>query len=682
MPTLPGPSLWLRPRSVALAAAVLTSASAFAQGSPTVADLTAVPFEQLVNMEVYSASRFVQKASEAPSTVTVITAADIRAFGWRTLADVARSVRGLNVHDDRNYSYLGERGFLRPGDYNTRFLLQIDGMRVNDVVYDQAPLGGEFPLELDLIERIEFVPGPGSSVYGSSAFFGVINVITKRPADQRGLRASLTAGGAGLAKGSAGAAWNDAAGTSYMLAASAYHRGGRDLYFPEFDTPDQNHGVAQGLDWERGHRLYFSAARGGWRASLLHAQRDKGIPTASFEQPFNDGRTFTEDGQSYADLSWSGERGPEQLLVRAFAGRYTSYGDYVYSDGGPTINRDGSQGLWWGAEVKVVSVRFAAHKLVTGIELQRDSRLVQQNYDVLPYQSYLDDRRTGNRAGVYVQDEWALTPNLLLNAGLRHDRYNGVAGVTSPRAALILQPRPDTTLKAIFGSAYRMPNSYEKYYEFLGDGGQLSNPALQRERIASRELAWVQHFGDNQRLTVSVFHNRVDGLINQLPDPATGMPKFFNVGSVAVRGAEAEYLQQFENGVSLRASASQYHVGRETDFVPVEGGTATTSDSGQQQLNAPARLAKLNMTSSIWRSWRAGFEAQYVGPRRALLGTAGGFTVANLNLVANLAPRVELAITAFNLFDRRYGDPGAREHRLATIPQDGRVLQARLTWTF
>lgn len=682
MPTLPGPSLWLRPRSVALAAATLAMSPVFAQGSPTVADLTAVPFEQLVNMEVYSASRFVQKASEAPSTVTVISAADIRAHGWRTLADVARSVRGLNVHDDRNYSYLGERGFLRPGDYNTRFLLQIDGMRVNDVVYDQAPLGGEFPLELDLIERIEFVPGPGSSVYGSSAFFGVINVITKRPADQHGVRASLTGGGAGYGKGYASAAWSDARGAAFVLAASAYHRGGRDLYFQEFDTPDQNHGMARGLDWERGQRLYFSAAHGGWRASLLQARRDKGIPTASFEQPFNDGRSFTEDSQVYADLSWSGARGPEQVLLRAFAGRYTSYGDYVYSDGGPTINRDGSQGLWWGAELNVVSVRLAAHKLVTGLELQRDARLVQQNYDVQPYQSYLDDRRSGSRAGIYVQDEWALTPNLLLNAGLRHDRYRGTDGVTSPRAALIFQPRPDIAVKAIFGSAYRMPNSYEKYYEFLGDGGQLSNPALGRERIASRELAWIQHFGDNRRLTVSLFHNRVDGLINQLPDPDTGMPKFFNVGSVAVRGVEAEYLQQFANGVSLRASASQYHVGRETDFLPAAGDAGPMAESSQQQLNAPARLAKLNLTSGIWRAWRAGFEAQYVGPRRALLGAAGGFTVANLNLVTRLAPGTELALTAFNLFDRRYADPGAREHRQATIPQDGRVLQARLTWSY
>ena len=88
-------------------------------------------------MEVYSASRFNQKSTQAPSNVTVLTSADVRAYGWRTLADALRSIRGLYTSNDRSYSYLGARGFLRPGDLNTRFLLQIDGTRINDPVFDQ-----------------------------------------------------------------------------------------------------------------------------------------------------------------------------------------------------------------------------------------------------------------------------------------------------------------------------------------------------------------------------------------------------------------------------------------------------------------------------------------------------------------------------------------------------------------
>ncbi|MGZ3181556.1 MAG: TonB-dependent receptor plug domain-containing protein [Telluria sp.] len=670
---------------MAAAAALAACSPAFALDPPTVNDLTAVPFEQLVNMEVYSASRFMQKASEAPATVTVITAADIRAYGWRTLADVARSVRGMNVHDDHNYTYLGERGFLRPGDYNSRFLVQVDGMRVNDVVYDQAPIGGEFPLELELIDRIEFVPGPGSSVYGSSAFFGVINVITRRPAELQGTRASVTLGQAGLHKATASTG-GATEGATWLLAASAYVRDGRDLYFPEFDTPDQNHGVARGLDWERGQRVYVSAVDGAWRATAMHARRDKGIPTASFDQPFNDGRTATEDAQSYADLSWHGDRGTEQWLARAFAGRYSSVGDYVdVLEGGAVINRDGSVGTWWGMELKLVSLRFAGHKLVTGFEYQRDGKLQQRNFDVSPYTPYLDDTRSGNRAGVYAQDEWTLTRQVLLNAGLRYDRYAGMPGVTSPRAALIVQATPSGTFKAIYGRAFRQPNSYEKFYEFLGEGGQLANPLLQRERIATREVAWVQQFGDSRRLTVSAFRNVVDNLITQLDDPGAGLPKFFNVGHVAAHGIEAEYEQQFDSGASLRASVSRFDSGPETDILPVSPNAAqgAPDDTQSQQLNAPERLAKLNVAAPLGGGWRAGFEAQYVGPRHALLGRAGGYTVANLNLYKVRFWRGgELALTAYNLLGRAYADPGAREHRQATIPQDGRVLQARLAWSF
>ena len=71
---------------------------------------------------------------------------------------------------------------LRPGDYNSRMLLLINGHRLNDNVYDSAQIGTEFPLDMDLVERIEVVRGPSSSLFGTNAVFGVINVITGAPA--------------------------------------------------------------------------------------------------------------------------------------------------------------------------------------------------------------------------------------------------------------------------------------------------------------------------------------------------------------------------------------------------------------------------------------------------------------------------------------------------------------------
>ena len=85
-------------------------------------------------------------------------------YGYRTLADILRSVRGFYVTNDRNYSYLGVRGFSRPGDYNARILLLVDGHRLNDNIFGAALIGTEFPLDVDLIERVEIIRGPSSSL--------------------------------------------------------------------------------------------------------------------------------------------------------------------------------------------------------------------------------------------------------------------------------------------------------------------------------------------------------------------------------------------------------------------------------------------------------------------------------------------------------------------------------------
>jgi outer membrane receptor for ferrienterochelin and colicin len=93
--------------------------------------------EELKNVQVYTASMYVQNSREAPSAVTVITADQIREFGYHTLADALRSVRGFEVSYDRDYTYLTVRGFSRPGGYNDQILLLINGHRLNDNIYSE-----------------------------------------------------------------------------------------------------------------------------------------------------------------------------------------------------------------------------------------------------------------------------------------------------------------------------------------------------------------------------------------------------------------------------------------------------------------------------------------------------------------------------------------------------------------
>src|SRR5581483_231220 len=166
-------------------------------GASRLGDLS---IEQLMDLrveKVYSASKYEQSVTQAPASVSIVSADDIRKFGYRTLAEILRSIRGVYVSDDRNYSYVGVRGFLRPGDYNSRVLVLIDGHRMNDNIYDGAYVGGEAVIDVNLIERVEFIRGPSSSIYGSSAFFGVINVITKSADKLDGTRVSAGAGSFG-----------------------------------------------------------------------------------------------------------------------------------------------------------------------------------------------------------------------------------------------------------------------------------------------------------------------------------------------------------------------------------------------------------------------------------------------------------------------------------------------------
>jgi len=155
---------------------------------------TEISLEELLKMEiptVEAASKYKQKITEAPASVTIIGADEVKKYGYRTLADILRSAPGLYVSYDRNYSFLGVRGFSL-GDYNNRVLLLIDGHRLNNSLSDSAFIGSEFPLDVDLIERVEIIRGPGSSLYGNNAFFGVINVITRKGRDMAGNGAEVS----------------------------------------------------------------------------------------------------------------------------------------------------------------------------------------------------------------------------------------------------------------------------------------------------------------------------------------------------------------------------------------------------------------------------------------------------------------------------------------------------------
>ena len=663
----------IRTSMVAACCAVLTGALSATPRESGNDDPTLLSLEQLLDLDVQSASKFTQKASEAPSSVTVVSAAEIRRLGYRKLADILNSIRGLYVTSDRNYSYLGTQGIGPLGNYNTGVVVMVDGILLNDPIYSQGSIGLEFPVDVDLIERVEYIPGPGSAIYGSNAFFGVVNVITRNGKGVGGLEVSTEAGSWGTYKGRATWGQRYSNDLDVLLSVAGYSSRGRDQYYSEFASPGVSDGIARGLDYERAPDAFAKISWSGFTFEAAHRTRTKGIPTASYNARFNDPGTRTVDAQTFAELRYDANVARDlELSARINRGRYDYQGDYPYADalsGTRILNVDIANSQWWGGEVKLISRAINGHKIVLGAEYLKNTRKDQNNYDLAPSKIYLDEHHTSSQSGLYAQDEIALRPNMVVNAGLRYDHYSTFGAIVNPRLAFIYSLDPSITLKALYGRAYRAPNDSELFFssEPLGWKG---NPTLKPERITTQELVGEWRVSSLSRATLSMFRYRIADLITLTTDASDGFQVYRNQGSSLVNGIQGEVEHLWRDSSSVRASYSLQHA---------------QNQSGARLANSPRQIAKFDgMMPLLGDKLRGGLALRYVGSR---LGRSdakiGAYTTADLTLSSErLVPGVDVSFSIYNLFDKSYSDPVSDAHRQDRIAQDGRSVRLKITARF
>ncbi len=627
--------------------------------------LTDLALEDLVNVKVYAASRFVQDVAQAPASVTIVGADEIRRQGYRTLADILRNVRGFYVRYDRNYSYVGVRGFLRPGDYNGRVLLLLNGHRMNDTVFDQALLGTESPVDVSLIDRVEVIRGPSSSLYGTSAFFAVINVITRSGRSLGGGEVELTAGSQARRQGRFTAGGRTARGVEGLFSVSAYGSdGGNRLYFPEFDVPPGSDGIALGADRDRASNVFASATSGGFSMQAGLGSRTKVIPTAPYDTVFNDPRTRTRDVRGFADVLYTRRLDPRTTLnVRAAYDQYDYVGEFAYETG---LFHDDGRAAWATTEGTMVR-QMGKHALTMGAEYRRNLRQNQSAADETG--QLLDDRRTSGTAGVYAEDEYRLGRQVLLNAGLRWDEYFGTFGGTvNPRVAVILTPLERSTVKLLYGRAFRAPNPFELYYDQNALSAQLSP-----ERLETYEMTLEQRLTPRLQGSVSLFRNHVSDLISQQAGDVDTIDGLYygNGDGVLAKGIELELQGELPGRVRARLSQVFQSAGTESSNSPIS--------------NSPRVLSTFVVDAPVpGTDAVVAFNASHIGHRRRVVeGEVAGAFVANLSLSRREQGRgLGVAFTINNLFGADYADPGSVEHRQETLPQDGRTATIRASWRF
>jgi outer membrane receptor for ferrienterochelin and colicins len=651
--------------------------------NPPKTDLTEVPLEALMQMDVpkvVGASKFEQKTTEAPASVTVVSNEEIKRYGYRTLAEILESAQGFYVSYDHNYSFLGVRG-MSLGDFNSRVLVLVDGHRINSSVTDGAYIETAFILDVDLIDRVEIIRGPGSVLYGNNAFFAVINVLTRQPGQLNGFEASGEYGEFDTykARASFGKAFTN--GLNVLLSGTYYHSDGvGDIFFRQFDTPAQNNGVASDKDGDWYASTFGSLGYSDFSLEGAFIHREKYNPTAQYYTTFNDSRLKTTDERGYAALKFA-HSFPEIVDVSA----RVSYDRSYYKIGYPfsTVDSTGTVetplafyeetdiGDWFTAELQFNKRLWDRHILTVGAEYRDDFNLDQSTVDGHTGQPVPggSNHQTRQSYGVYAQGDFQLRTNLHFNGGVRYDQYGDYDASVNPRLALIYQPFEKSTLKAIYGTAFRAPNFWELTYSGFQN--------LKPEEITGYELVYEQGIGRYLRGSLSGFYNEMDKLI------------VFESGTYTNFDAEAKGLEvalegNWPGGTMTRASYTL---------------EATHNRSSSLDLpDSPEHLVKLNLSVPVWQEKVfAGIEFQYTSSRDSLHNTtdangqpltvmgqtAAGFTVVNLTLFSrNLLKNLEFSASVYNLLDKQYSDPASHFHKQDLIPQNGRTFRVKLTYRF
>jgi iron complex outermembrane recepter protein len=666
-------------RAVACECLLLVLALLAARAQEAAPDLTTLQIEDLMNVDVTSASKKEQKISRVPAAIFVITQEDIRRSGAINMPDVLRMVPGLEVAQINPSTWaISARGF--NGQYSNKLLVLIDGRTVYSPLFSGVYWDAQ-DVALDSIERIEVIRGPGATVWGANAVNGVINIITKTARETQG--GIATAEGGTLEHGGGMVRYGG------KIGARGSYRGFADGFeIGHFLTPDHKNAED---DWYRFH--------GGFRIDQDISAKDsmtmegEGIrgnageivpAIISLQPPVNGNLDLRDRFSGWSVLGrWKRVLSPDsETTLQVYFDRSTR-GDTTYGTGLNTFDIDFQHhGVWrrrqdfvWGLGYRLNSDQYA-----------HDFRL-SENPPALNYQTF----------SAFVQDEIAIRPDHLyasIGTKLEHDYFNGFN--LQPTARITWTPEDRDMLWAAVSGAQRTPSRGETAFrenESVSPGPDnlpllisvFGNPAQKNERLIATEAGFRKAFTDRLSFDSALFFNHYQDLLSGEPGAPrleTDPPPVHLLLPIEL----ANLLSGETHGIEIFADAklvARWTLSPGYTFLTMHLHRDATSldmvSSPETQGSIPNQQAQLRSNVNLpWR-WQWTTSAYFVG--RLIYPKIPSYTRLDTSLTWQPSDKILLGLVGQNLV-RNLHQEYAGTDLTVTPSLIRRSAYARLTWQF
>lgn len=614
--------------------------------------------EMLLNTSVSTASKYEQNIFDAPASVTVVTADDIKQFGYKTLADVLNNEAGFFLTNDRNYTYLGTRGFQLPDAYNNKIVLLIDGHTVNDAVYGSGYVNNEYIIDLAMIEKIEIVRGPGSVLYGTSAMFAVINVITKDAKRIDGLHINAGGGSYNYYQGSFVFGKEFKEGKNISMGMCFAKDDGRDFHFSEYDSTIYK-GNANGNDNSKVFGGYLSANLDEFKLSAYYSRQTKYVPTAKYGTDFMDKNFRETDERSFVELGYKDSYfSILNINGRAFFDHYNFDGYYPIAG---NIGYETNQANTLGFEIQTIWDLYSNNRLTAGVEYSNNFKCDYEKMSGDVRDFYVN--KPYSLVALYLNNNYQIFDDLALSLGFSEDIYSNNIKAFNPRISLVYSSYETTSIKLLFGKAFRRPNIYEtEYYDELS---QLKSNNLKPEEIITQEIVWEQMIIKNLKLSASVYHYEIDKIIENTP--------------------VTDKLFEYKNFTECNSWGTdlgfKYYINNLNAYL-IYSYNKTTKENADLIVSYPESMVKWGLSWQFLEEFTASATCVYETGRytRPDLPKTDPFLLTNVYFAYEpkfgedsdmLYNNMTLSLNLNNIFDTQYYHPTGLENRMYQILQNG-----------